>query len=190
MNFDDLFLNHRTCYAFSDKPVSNDLLKEIYDVSKYGSTSFNTSPMRVIFITSEEQKQKLLESMMPGNVEKTRSAPVTAIFAYDVLFYNKLDKLCPPIPNASGFFINNDALIEETAFRNSSLQAAYFMMVARSKGLDCGPMSGFNTDLINRNFLQESGYKVNFLCNLGYKSNEKQYPTLPRLEFDEACKII
>jgi 3-hydroxypropanoate dehydrogenase len=190
MNLDNIFLQHRTCYEFDDKPIPQDILKEIYDVSKYGATSFNCLPLRIVFITSKEQKAKLLECILAGNVEKTKSAPVTAIFAYDTNFYTKLDKLFPYMPNVANFFINNNDLIEETAFRNSSLQTAYFMVVAKSKGIACGPMSGFNKDMVNDKFLKDSNWKVNFLCNLGYKKNATETDGPPRLEFDEASKFI
>jgi 3-hydroxypropanoate dehydrogenase len=190
MNIDNLFLKHRTCYDFSDRAVSNELLQEIYDVSKFGSTSFNGLPLRVIFVTSAEQRSHILECMMPGNVEKTKTAPVTAIFAYDMQFYDKLDKLFPPMPNVASFFTGNKELAEETAFRNSTLQAAYFMIVARSKGVDCGPMSGFNKDMVNEKFFKDTNWKVNFICNLGYKKEGVEYDTLPRLDFTEACNFI
>ncbi len=190
MNLDSIFLQERTCYDFDDKPVPESLLKEIYDVSKYGATSFNCLPLRIIFITSQEQKNNLLECMLAGNVEKTRTAPVTAIFAYDTNFYTKLDELFPYMPNAADLFKNNAALIEETAFRNSSLQAAYFMIVAKAKGVSCGPMSGFNTSMANERFLKDSSWKINFLCNLGYKKSAPDAKAPLRLEFEEASKFI
>jgi len=190
MNLDNLFLQHRTCYEFDDKPIPPNILKEIYDVSKYGATSFNCLPLRIVFITSQEQKNSLLECMLAGNVEKTKSAPVTAIFAYDTHFHTKLDKLFPYMPNVGDLFKNNSDLIEETGFRNSSLQAAYFMVVAKAKGIACGPMSGFNKDMVNDRFLKGSNLKVNFLCNLGYKKNATETDGPPRLDFDEASKFI
>jgi nitroreductase len=190
MNFDDVFLNHRTCYNFLDKQIPESLLQEIYDIVKSGPTSFNSSPLRVVFVTSAEEKNKILECLMPANVEKTRSAPVTAIFAYDLHFYTKLTKLSPHAPNLSSLFVNNEALSFDTAFRNSSLQAAYFMLASRSRGIDCGPMSGFNTDMVNEKFFNGTNFKVNFLCNLGYKKEGQEYDKSPRLDFNEVCKFI
>ncbi len=189
MNIDELFLKYRTCYEFSEQQVDPQLLREIYDVSKYGSTSFNCSPLRVIFIHSEEQKKLLLDCVVPGNLEKTRSAPVTAIFAYDLEFYTHLPHLFPHMPVAD-MFAKNQALSLETILRNSSLQAAYFMLVARSKGLAYGAMSGFDTAKVEEYFLKDTKYKVNFLCNLGYQKINSERKTLPRLSFEDACKFI
>jgi nitroreductase len=190
MEVKELFLNHRTCYEFAEKKISREILREIYDLSKHGPTSFNSSPLRIVYIESDQARASLLECMMPGNVEKTRTAPVTAILAYDQKFYEKLDKLFPPMPSAANFFAGNDAMIQDTGLRNSSLQAAYFMMVAREKGLECGPMSGFFADKVHDYFLKDSDWKVNFLCNLGYKVAGKDFDALPKLDFEEACKFI
>jgi nitroreductase len=190
MTIDRIFLEHRTCYNFSDKEVAPSLLQEIYDIAKHGSTSFNCSPLRIIFIQSPQKRQMLLDCLMPGNVEKTRTAPLTAIFAYDLHFYNKLEQLFPPMPTAANFFNNNSELAAQTAMRNSSLQAAYFMMVARDKGLECGPMSGFNDEMIRKHFIEEENIVVNFLCNFGYKGADSSYPPLPRLDFAQSCKVV
>jgi nitroreductase len=190
MNIDDLFLNHRNCYDFADTKIPDGLLQKIYDVSKYGSTSFNSLPLRIIFVQSNEQKANLLKCLTPGNVAKTKSAPVTAIFAYDLNFYENLPQLFPPMPTAADLFIGKEQIILDTALRNSSLQAAYFMLVARSYNLACGAMSGFDTNMINNEFFQNSSWKTNFLCNLGYKKEGSSYQTMPRLEFDKACKFV
>ena len=191
MSIDNLFLHNRTCHSFADKKVDTALLQEIYDISKYGATSFNCLPLRVVFVTSVEQKNILLECLMPGNLEQTKSAPVSAIFAYDSKFYEQLPSLFPPMPNVVNFFSGNENLAHETATRNSSLQAAYFMMVAKSKGLACGPMSGFYPEKIEEKFLADTNWKVNFLCNLGYRSEDAPpMQLLPRLEFGQACKFI
>jgi 3-hydroxypropanoate dehydrogenase len=182
--------NQRTCYNFSDKPLSDELLREIYDVTKLGSSSANTSPLRIIFIRSDEAKEKLINCLAPANKEKTKHAPVIAIFAYDLDFYKYMDILFPHNPMMKSMFENNKVLSEDTAYRNSTLQAAYFMIVAKAYGLDCGPMSGFDTEMVNRTFLSEENLKVNFLCNLGYKKEPNPFPRSPRLDFSQACKII
>lgn len=180
----------RTCYDFSDKPISDDLLKEIYDIVKLGSTSANTSPLRIIFVKSKESKEKLIECIMPGNKEKSKHAPVIAIFAYDLEFYKYMDILFPHNPDMKRIYEGNDALTYDSAYRNSTLQAAYFMIVARAYGLDIGPMSGFNMEMVNKNFFDGQSLKVNFICNLGYKNKENPFPRSPRLTFDQSCKFI
>ena len=185
----DVFAD-RTCSKYTDKSVSVDLLKEIYDIMKLGSTSANSCPLRIIFIQSKGQKEKLLKCMMEGNVEKTRSAPVVAIFAYDTKFYTKMDKTYPVSPAMKDYFASSEVLALDTANRNSTLQAAYFMIIARSLGLDCGPMSGFDAEAIEKEFLSGTGFKVNFVCNLGYRDGDNPFPRLPRLDFAEACKVV
>ena len=190
MNFDELFLKHRTCHLFSDQEVPDSLLKEIYDISKFGATSFNSSPLRIMFVTSKASKKLLLSGLMPGNIEATESAPVTAIFAYDLNFFDKFNITFPGNDTVKEMFSSNPNLALDTAYRNSTLQAAYFIMTAKAKGLECGPMSGFYEEVINDNFFVNTNFKVNFLCNLGYKKGEDKYPRLPRLDFNLACKIM
>lgn len=184
----DILINQHSCYSFDGRSVETSVLKEIFDISKFGPTSFNCVPLRVKFIVSQAQKDILINCLSQGNAEKTRSAPVTAIFAYDLKFYEHLPQLFPVI-DARKMFIDNEKLIFDTAFRNSSLQAAYFMMVAREKGLDCGPMSGFNEQKINDTFFKDTSWRVNFLCNLGYRKEVEQ-KKFPRLDFDQACNFI
>lgn len=186
---DTLFNAARTHNGWLDKPVSDAQLHQLYDLMKWGATSANTSPARIVFVRSAEEKQKLLSCMAEGNVEKTKSAPVTAIIGMDMAFYDKLPVLFPHA-DARSWFVGNTGLIEATAFRNSSLQGAYMMLAARAVGLDCGPMSGFDPEKINATFFADSTIKVNFICNLGYGNPEKLYPRSPRLSFDEACRII
>lgn len=186
---DTLFNAARTHNGWLDKPVSDAQLHQLYDLMKWGATSANTSPARIVFVRSAEEKQKLLSCMAEGNVEKTKSAPVTAIIGMDMAFYDKLPVLFPHA-DARSWFVGNTGLIEATAFRNSSLQGAYMMLAARAVGLDCGPMSGFDPEKINVSFFADSTIKVNFICNLGYGNPEKLYPRSPRLSFDEACRII
>jgi 3-hydroxypropanoate dehydrogenase len=199
---DILFRTARTHNTWQAKPVSDELLQEIYDVFKFGPTSANGSPARILFLKSEEAKARLLPALGPMNVEKSRTpalgpmnveksrtAPVVAVIAFDLEFYEKLPKLFPHA-DAKPWFANNPELAFETAFRNSSLQGAYFMIAARALGLDCGPMSGFNAEKLNAEFFPDGKWKVNFICNLGYGNHADLFPRNPRLDFEEACTIL
>src|SRR5258706_1397439 len=179
----------RTHNVWLPEPVSDESLAKIYDLMKWGPTSANSSPARIVFVKSKEAKEKLLPCMAEGNVEKTMAAPVTAIIAQDMEFYEKLPKLFP-FADARSWFVGNDPFIESTAFRTSSLQAAYFIIAARSVGLDCGPMSGFDNAKVDAAFFEETTWKSNFICNLGYGDSSQLPPRAPRLEFNEACKIL
>jgi 3-hydroxypropanoate dehydrogenase len=154
-----------------------------------GPTSANATPGRFVFLTTEEGKNRLLPALAPGNVEKTRSAPVTAVIAWDTEFYELLPRLFPQA-KMRDYFAGNQALIEETGLRNGSLQGAYFILAARALGLDCGPMSGFDAAKVNAEFFGDGKWKVNFLCNLGYGDHSKLYPRNPRLDFEEACLVL
>lgn len=186
---EEVFLNDRTCYNYSPQPVTDKLLEEIYDLMKLGPTASNSCPLRVLFIKSVTEKDKLLQCLMPGNIEKTRQAPITALFAYDLKFYDNMSYLWPHSPEMKNYFKNNKTIAQESAFRNATLQAAYFMMIARGKNLDCGPMSGFYPDKINQLFFYETNLTINFICNLGYKAAINPRPRLPRLAFSEGCMI-
>jgi len=186
---DTLFTNARTHNAWLDKSVTDTQLQEIYDLMKWGSTSANCSPARIVFVRSDAQKQKLLDCVSQGNFEKTKTAPVTAIIGMDMEFFEKLPQLFPHA-DARSWFAGNQSNIDATAFRNSSLQGAYFMLAARAVGLDCGPMSGFDSDKLNAAFFAGTTVKVNFICNLGYGDAQQLFPRSPRLSFDEACKIV
>jgi len=186
---DEIFQD-RTCYKFLSKKIEKDLLMKIYDQMKLGPTSANASPLRVVFVESDAQKEILCKVADEGNIAKIKSAPVTALFAYDLDFYQKMDILFPMMSGLKDFFAGNKDAAYDAAYRNSTLQAAYFMMLARGYGLDCGPMSGFNKDALNEAFFKGTNYKINFICNLGYKDGESSYPRLPRLDFDQVCKII
>ena len=190
LTINEIFENGRTCSNYSSKEVSKDILESIYNLMKLGPTSGNCSPLRIKFVSSKEAREKLLSCVMEGNLEKTKSAPVTALFAMDENFYEKLDILFPHNPGFKTLFVGNEAYARDTAYRNSTLQAAYFMMIARSFGLDCGPMSGFDGAKINEIFFPNSSYKVNFICNLGYKAGENPHERLPRLNFEETCEIV
>ncbi len=187
---DLLFRDARTHNAWLDKEVSDVLLEAIYDLAKIGPTSANCSPMRVIYVRSAEAKGRLKPALDEGNVETTMVAPATAIIGYDLAFYEHLPRIFPHAPDARSWFAGKPAHIETTAFRNGSLQGAYFILAARSLGLDCGPMSGFDNEAVDREFFPDGTVKSNFLCNLGYGDPSVLFPRSPRLEFDEACQTI
>lgn len=184
-----LFLQARSQNGWQDKPVSPAQLHQIFDLMKMGPTSANCSPARIVFVTSQEQKEKLAGVVMPANADKVRTAPVTAVIGMDMAFYEKLPKLFPHA-DARAWFVGNQPMIDATAFRNSSLQGAYLMLAARAIGLDCGPMSGFDGDKVNELFFPDSTVKVNFICGLGYGDPAKVFGRSPRFAFDEACSIV
>ena len=201
---DKVFRSGRTHSAWTNKPVSDETLHELYDALKWGPTSANTSPARFVFIRSAAAKERLRPSLAPGNVEKTMTAPVTVIVAYDLQFYERLPYLFPHNLAMRDLFASNAALIEVTARRNSSLQGAYMMLAARALGLDCGPMSGFDNAKLDeaffgagkenegceQEFFPVGHVKSNFLCNLGYGDTSKLFPRGPRLEFKDACTLL
>ncbi len=186
---DTIFHNARTHNGWLNKPVADSLLQQVHDLMKWGPTSANCCPARITFVKSKEAKERLKPCLDAGNVEKTMTAPATAIIAMDMEFYEKLPRLFPHA-DARSWFKGNEALIKSTAFRNSSLQGAYFIIAARSLGLDCGPMSGFNSDKLDAEFFKGTNWKSNFLCNIGHGDPAKLYPRSPRLDFDEACKVL
>jgi len=186
----DMVFNERTCYKFQSRDIEENLLKEIYNIMKLGPTSANSSPLRILFLKSTFEKEKLYPCLLPANIDKVKSAPITAIFAYDIRFYDHLTVLFPHNLEIKSLFSSSEEISIDTAIRNSTLQAAYFIIVARSLGLDCGPMSGFNPDAVNNTFFINSSYKVNFLCNLGYREKDDKYPRLAKLEFNECCWIV
>jgi 3-hydroxypropanoate dehydrogenase len=186
---DQLFRQARTFTAWKPEPVSQETLHQIYELFKLGPTSSNCCPARVVFLTTEAAKVRLLPALAPSNVEKSRTAPVVALVAYDTEFYDQLPKLFPHV-DARAWFVGNQKLIDETAFRNGSLQGAYFMLAARALGLDCGPMSGFNAGKVNEEFFPDGKWKINFVCNLGHGDAGKQHTRAPRLSFDEACRVL
>lgn len=187
---DPLFFQARTYYAWLPRPVSEEQLHAIYDLLKWGPTSANGCPMRILFLQTEEAKARLLPALAPQNVEKSRTAPVVALISYDMEFYEKLPQLFPHADARSWFFGKPEAFITEAAFRNGTLQGAYFIIAARAMGLDCGPMSGFDADKVNAEFFPDGKWKINFVCNLGYGDPSQLFPRLPRLDFDEACKVL
>jgi 3-hydroxypropanoate dehydrogenase len=186
---DILFREARTQNKWQDKPVSTALLMAVYDLMRLGPTSANISPARIVFVVSNEAKERLKPYLSEGNRAKTMSAPATAIIAYDLEFANHLPRLFPHAPGAKDWFAD-PKIAEVTAFRNGSLQGAYFIMAARSLGLDCGPMSGFDNAGVDREFFPEGTVKSNFLCSVGSGDPSAVFPRSPRLSFEEACRIL
>jgi len=186
---DLIFRNARSQNGFLPKPVSNDQLKALYELMKWGPTTMNTQPMRLVFVVSKEAKDKLAPALSPGNLPKVMAAPATAIIAYDLEFYNHLPRNFPNNPNAKSLFEGKTEHVERTALRNGSLQGAYLIIAARALGLGAGPMSGFDNAKVDAAFFPEGKCKSNFLCNIGYGDPTKIFPRNPRLSFDEACKI-
>ncbi|WP_404383387.1 malonic semialdehyde reductase [Caenispirillum salinarum] len=185
---DQVFGNGRTFKAWRDAPVPEDLLHRLYDLWKLGPTSANCSPARVIFVKSAAAKERLKPCLSPGNLEAVMAAPVTAIVGYDTQFYEWLPELFPQT-DARAWFAGNPPLIEETAFRNSSMQAGYMILAARALGLDCGPMSGFDRARTDAEFFPDGRVKSNMLVSIGYGDRGSLGPRGPRLAFDEACVI-
>lgn len=186
---DQLFDDARTFNAWQDTPVNDSLLVELYDRMKMGPTSANCCPARFIFVKSDQAKEKLKPYLAEGNVEKVMMAPVTVIIGQDLEFASKLPKLFPHEPDASTWF-DDISVRDDTAFRNSTLQGAYLMLAARALGLDCGPMSGFDKDGVDKVFFENTQIKSNFLCSLGYGSDKNLFPRSPRFDFDEVASIV
>ncbi|HNA19874.1 MAG TPA: malonic semialdehyde reductase [Agitococcus sp.] len=184
-----LFTEARTFSAWQDKAVSTELLHQLYDLVKFAPTAANTTPARFVFVTSQEAKAKLKPALAEGNIDKTMQAPVTVIVAADYQFYEYLPVLFPHT-DAKSWFVGNQAAIDSTAFRNSSLQGAYLIMAARALGLDAGPMSGFNNQLVDELFFAGTQIKSNFLINLGYGDVAKLHTRNPRLSFEQAAHIL
>ena len=186
---DLIFRNARTHTHWAGEELSDVILEAAYDLAKLGPTSANCSPMRIVFVRSKKAKERLRPALDEYNVAKTMAAPATAIIAYDTRFYEHLPRLFPHT-DARAWFEGKDDLIRETAFRNGSLGGAYFILAARSLGLDCGPMSGFDKAKVDKAFFPDGRVKSNFLCNLGYGDAGKLHPRAPRFEFQEACQIV
>lgn len=188
-DFDLLFNKARTYNGWKDKPVTKDQIEKIYDLVKMAPTSANCSPARFLFLTTDEAKARLKPYLDEGNVKKTMAAPVVTIIGHDMEFYENLPKLFPHT-DAKSWFVGNDDLIKQTAFRNGTLQGAYLIMAIRALGLDAGPMSGFDQEGVNKEFFAGTSVKANFLCSIGHGDPESLYPRAPRLDFDEAAEIL
>ena len=178
----------RSHYAWKDTPVPLEMLEEIYEIMASGPTSMNSCPARIVFVTSEEGKDRLAKSLKPSNVQKVRGAPVTAIIAYDVEFWRELPFLFPH-EDRRPHFDGKPAHAETTAFRNGTLQGAYFMIAARALGLDVGPISGFSNAIIDEEFFSGTSLRSNFLCNLGHADETALFHKLPRFPFDKVCSF-
>jgi len=188
---DQLFRTARTHNAWTDRAVTDAELIQVYDLMKWGPTSANCSPARIVFVRSSKAKEKLKPALSAGNLAKTMAAPVTAILAYDTRFYDLLPRLFPHNLDARSWFAGEEkaATTAIAAFRNGTLQGGYFLLAARAVGLDCGPMSGFDNAKIDAAFFPDGRFKSNFLCNLGHGDSAGLFPRSPRLPFDETCRI-
>ena len=187
---DIIFREARTHRAWQQREVPDALIDQMYELLKFGPTSANCCPARFVFVKSKDAKERLRPHLDEGNKEKTMTAPVTAIIAYDLKFYEQMPKLAPHMKDGKAMFTAKPEKIRDTAFLNGSLQGAYLIIAARALGLDCGPMSGFDADGIKKEFFADNDYVPNFLCNLGYGDESKLHPRSPRLTFDETSKII
>lgn len=186
---DTIFRAARSQNKWLGKPVSPALLMAVYDLMRMGPTSANCSPARIVFLVSPEAKERLKPFLIPSNVAKAMTAPAIAIIGYDLDFPERMPKLFPHNPGAANWF-GDPVLRQTTAFRNGSLQGAYFIVAARALGLDCGPMSGFGNDAVDKEFFAGTNVKSNFICGVGYGDPSAVLARSPRLEFDEACKIL
>ncbi|MGI9520992.1 MAG: malonic semialdehyde reductase [Hyphomicrobiaceae bacterium] len=176
----------RSHYAWTDQSISDQEIRELYEIVKMGATSMNGCPARFVFVRTQVGKERLAQALKPANVAKMMGAPVTAIVAYDPEFWTKLPQLFPH-EDRRGHFAEKPDFAEETAFRNATLQGAYLMIAARALGYDVGAMSGFSNTIVDAEFLPDSTWKSNFLCNIGYADETAVFQKLPRLNFDEAC---
>lgn len=188
-SLEQLFTAARTQNGYLDRPVSDDTLRQLYDLVKWGPTAANSGPARLAFVRSADAKAKLLACMNPGNVAKVQQAPVTVIVGMDLEFHHRLPQLFPHV-DARAWFEGKPAAIEASAFRNSSLQGGYLILAARALGLDCGPMSGFDAAKVDAAFWAGTAVKTNFVCTLGHGDPSKVLPRLPRLAFDDACRLL
>ena len=189
-DLDTIFRQARTYYSWEETPVSHVQIQAIYDLARMGPTSANTSPARFVFCESPEAKAKLADCVSDGNRAKVLQAPLTVIVGMDLAFYEKLPQLFPHDLSARSWFEGNPAHVRETALRNGTLQGAYLIIAARALGLDCGPMSGFDKAKVDAAFFAGTTVEANFICSIGHGTNEKLFPRLPRLTFEEACTII
>lgn len=186
---DRLFLKARTANGFLDKPVPLALLREAYDIAKMGATSMNTQPTRYVVLASKESRARLLPALSPGNLDKTRDAPVTVIVATDTRFYEHMPQVWHK-PGAKEMFEGNVPMAQATAIRNGTLGGAYFMIACRAVGLDCGPMSGVDLAMVNTDFFPDGRLQANFLINLGYGDESKLFDRNPRLSFEQAATVL
>ena len=186
---DRLFRDARTHNEWTDRPVPQDLLRQAVELAKMGPTSANVSPMRIVLVTSPEAKARLKSALAEGNVEKTMSAPITAIVGYDLKFYDQLPKLFPHA-DARAWFVGNEAFANDTAYKNGTLQVAYLLLALRAVGLDTGPLTGFDNAKVDAEFFPGGNVKSNVIVNIGYGDATKLFPRSPRLSFDEIVQVV
>ncbi len=189
-SIDQLFRNARSQNGWKDEDVSETIIRKLYELTALGPTSVNGGPARFFFLKSSEAKERLVPYMLGNNAEKVTTAPVCAIIAHDLEFHEKLPQLFPHAPEVKNMFVGSEELRLDTAFRNGSLQGAYFIIAARAIGLDCGPISGFINEGVDKEFFPDGKIKSNFLCPIGVGDEAKVYGRLPRLPFEEACEIL
>jgi 3-hydroxypropanoate dehydrogenase len=185
---EQLFVGARTHHAWTDRPVEDVILRQLYDLMKWGPTSLNSCPVRLLFLKSKAAKEPLIPCLSAGNVSQVQAAPATVVVAHDLGFVETLPRLMPHM-DTRPFFTGKQSLIDVTAFRSGTLQGAYMILAARSLGLDACPMSGFENAKVDEAFFAGTAWRSNFICNLGYGDDSKLYPRAPRLDFDEACRI-
>lgn len=187
---DTVFRQARTHYGFHPEPIDEATLRELYDLLKWGPTSMNCQPARYVFVVSDEGKSRLIPALSEGNRDKAHEAPVTVIVAVDTLFYQHMPHIFPSSPNARERFADNPEKAHDTAWRNATLQGAYLIIAARMLGLDAGPMSGFDTAIVDEEFFPDGRYKSNFLINLGVGKPDSQRPRTPRLAFEDVVEVV
>lgn len=185
-----LFLEGRTHHHWLDRPVDDEVLRQLYDLARMPPTSANTQPMRIVFVRSAEAKERLKPAVWPNNVDKVMAAPVTAVVAYDLEFYEQMPKLMPGVDVRSRLAARPPDVIEKMARQSGTLQGGYLILAARALGLDCGPIGGFDTDKVDELFMAGTQWRSNFLLNLGYADHEKLVPRRPRLDFADACRVV
>lgn len=190
LGFEDLFESARSHNGWLDQQIAPNTLKQIYERAKWGPTSMNLQPMRVLFLVQRAERERLIPALKPANVSKVIDAPVTALIAWEVAYFKRLPQLFGHRPQYQDFYEQDSQFAHSTAFRNSSMQGAYLMLAARSFGLDCGPMSGFDEDKVNAEFFPDNAHRINFICSMGYGDKSKLHERSPRLRFDEACRIL
>jgi 3-hydroxypropanoate dehydrogenase len=189
---DQIFRTARTQNGWLPTPVSDDQIKALYELMKWGPTTGNSQPGRLVFLRTQAAKERLKPHLSPGNQDKTMAAPVVAIIAYDLEFYENIPRVFPHRPEMKNVYVGDDkkAMVETTALRNSALQGAYLIIAARALGLDCGPMSGYNAAGVDQEFFAGTKFKSNFICNIGHGDTSKVMARLPRLPFEEVCKML
>lgn len=190
VSLETLFGGARSQNGWLDDPVSDEDLRRAFEIAQWGPTSMNSQPMRLLLLRSPEAKERLAPALAPGNAQKAMTAPVIAIVAHDMRFYDHLPRTFPHNPGARDMFANNDGLAQATAFRNGTLQGAYFMIALRAIGLDVGPMSGFDPAKVDAEFFADSSYRTNFLCGIGRGDNSKILDRLPRLTFKDVAEVV